>query len=211
MRLVTAESVLEALGITAQAGSLKVAERALDAITPRFEDFLERKFSEATVVDYFDVLPGAGIKAGSTFRFTFGDVRKVVVRTSPDGVVPADKTFGVIVPSTEYSFDSVGGTLTLLRSPQYGRKALSVSYEVGYEIDPVTQLPEAPAWLTEAARTAAIATVQANPTNVPLHKARFVGEYALTDLKNTYRGLLGRYLRPRAGMLFPVSSETVDA
>ncbi len=211
MRLVSPDLVLEALGIAAQAGSLQVAGAALDAVTEKLAGSLEVRFNEATAVDYYDVFANTA-KGGSTFRLTYGYVSEVVVRATPDNVLPADEANGVIVPPTDYVVHAVDGTVTMMRRPPYGYRALGVTYNVGWAVKSATKLPvDLPEWMRQAALRMAVYLMQTNPTTIAKDKTRFMADIGLGSAANVYRALVCNHLRPRAGMALPDYNEVQDA
>lgn len=212
MRLVSANALLSGLGIGTQPGSLAVAEAALDAATVRIEHALEVYFTKASVVDYFDVPERMLALRRPTLRLTYGLVTgaPVVVQALSDK--QADPLTDPIMPPDTYILDGATGLLTLLQRPALGLRTVRVAYEVGYEVSAVTGLPEdLPPWVASLASAIASTALAHNPANIAKDKTRFMGEFAIPELKMVYRSLMDAHVRPRANLFTPASSEKIDA
>lgn len=204
MRLATPAAVVKQFGTSESSGTLQAAGVALDATLLQLEAKLEISATEKSVTDYFTVQRAV---AGTVLRTQYGLIRKVVVRETPDGVLPADKISGVVVDPQYYSVDAKAGTVTLLYAPRNGYNGISVSYKVGYAEDSNGVAEDVEPWLVQLATAVAALSMHSNPMNVSKDKTSTMRP-AIVSQTHAIATSVSPYLRPRVGMLW--SNLSVD-
>lgn len=211
MRLATADSVLNVLGIQTSAGAMVTASAALDATFHDVQEVLETNLAYSTQTDYFDI--GRYEAVNPSLRLSNSFVvsdEPIVVTVSATGLsLPADT--GTVLTTADYEINFKLGTLRLRGTILAGLSVISVSYSSGFNTgaDP-EMLSDTPAALVQAAISKAACYAQLNPANIAKDKAKFSASVAVHALNTKGSRAIAAYVRPRGIHIWPSHTVTVE-
>lgn len=204
MLLAAPADVVTAQGLTSTTGTLSAAQAALAMSFSLMEAVLETSLSYGRVTDHYSApnVPGPDGDYLAQLRLTnrFVDAETVSVSYTYGG-----ETHEL----TGYTIDAESGIISFPTSSLPGRASFAVSYEHGLDDPGSGKVAAYPAWVRNAAISAAVLALNTHPATPAVRKDKTVYN-ATTTLYGHLKLQTQQYERQRLNVVFPDYSEKSD-
>ena len=200
MILATPSDVLKRIGLAESEDRLSAVQSALFGVTYKIEADIRTTLSQQARIDYFSPptyrIPPKHIQLNLTQGFVDSTVA-VVVTVSSSGYV-ADATTPTVLADSEYEIDFTKGQIVLSSNIYSGTETVSVAYTAGFAKDIQDRVVNAPSWLEEAAKAAAVLVL--NAENFSRQKSKsFQADNNMAN--RMYTGIVNSHVRARSSGL----------